>query len=117
MALVHVTTRCAGRNGHADLTREAPDGVTGQRPRPSSAPLLQGTPPGQGSTPAAHQLQDRRRPHTPTEITQRYGVQNIRVFGSVARRESDQSSDLNLLVDVLPGHGLLAVSAFAGEVE
>jgi predicted nucleotidyltransferase len=52
-----------------------------------------------------------------TEIAQRYGVQNIRVFGSVARGESDQNSDLDLLVDVLPGHGLLAVSAFAGEVE
>ncbi len=52
-----------------------------------------------------------------TEIAQRYGVQNIRVFGSVARGESDQNSDLDLLVDVLPGRGLLAVSAFAGEVE
>ncbi len=52
-----------------------------------------------------------------TEIAQRHGVQNIRVLGSVARGESDQNSDLDLLVDVLSGRGLLAVSAFAGAVE
>ncbi len=42
------------------------------------------------------------------EIGKRYGVRNIRVFGSVARGEADTASDLDLLVDVLPGHGLLA---------
>lgn len=51
------------------------------------------------------------------EISARHGVTNIRVFGSVARGEADVQSDLDLLVDVLPGHGLLALSAFAGEVE
>lgn len=51
------------------------------------------------------------------EIAERYGVQNIQVFGSVARGAADESSDLDLLVDVLPGRGLLALSAFAGEVE
>lgn len=51
------------------------------------------------------------------EIGVRHGVQNIRVFGSVARGEANEASDLDLLVDVLPGHGLLALSAFAGEVE
>jgi predicted nucleotidyltransferase len=48
-------------------------------------------------------------------IGERYGVENIRVFGSVARGEADESSDLDLLVDVLPGLGLLAMSALAGE--
>jgi len=51
------------------------------------------------------------------EIGKRYGVRNIRVFGSVARGEADTASDLDLLVDVLPGHGLLALSAFATDVE
>lgn len=51
------------------------------------------------------------------EIGVRHGVQNIRVFGSVARGEADEASDLDLLVDVIPGRGLLALSAFAGEVE
>lgn len=51
------------------------------------------------------------------EIGKRHGVQNIRVFGSVARGEADAASDLDLLVEVLPGHGLLALSAFALDVE
>lgn len=51
------------------------------------------------------------------EIGRRHGVHNIRVFGSVARGEADEDSDLDLLVDVLPGHGLLALGAFAVEVE
>lgn len=50
-------------------------------------------------------------------IARRHGVHNIRVFGSVARGEADGSSDLDLLVDVAPGYGLLALSAFATEVE
>lgn len=52
-----------------------------------------------------------------TEIADRFGAQNIRVFGSVARGQADGASDLDLLVDVLPGHGLLALSAFVDEVE
>jgi len=51
------------------------------------------------------------------EIGERYGVHNIRVFGSVARGDADESSDLDLLVDVQPGHGLLSLSGFAVEVE
>jgi uncharacterized protein len=35
----------------------------------------------------------------------RYGLSNIRVFGSVARGKADERSDLDLLVDVEPGHG------------
>lgn len=50
-------------------------------------------------------------------IGERHGVENIRVFGSVAHGEADESGDLDLLVDVLPGGGLHALSAFAGEVD
>lgn len=50
-------------------------------------------------------------------IGRRHGVDNIRVFGSVARGEAGSDSDLDLLVDVAPGHGLLSLSAFAGEVD
>lgn len=50
-------------------------------------------------------------------IAERHGVHDIRVFGSVARGEATPASDLDLLVDVEPGHGLLSLSAFAGEVE
>lgn len=50
-------------------------------------------------------------------IGERYGVSNIRVFGSVARGEADERSDLDLLIDVVPGRGLLAMAGFALEVE
>ncbi len=51
------------------------------------------------------------------EIAARYGVSNVRVFGSVARNEADERSDLDLLIDVAPGHGLLAMTGFALDVE
>jgi uncharacterized protein len=51
------------------------------------------------------------------EIAERYGVSNVRVFGSVARDEADDDSDLDLLIDVARGHGLLAMSGFALDVE
>jgi uncharacterized protein len=34
------------------------------------------------------------------EIASRHGAVNIRVFGSVARGEADENSDLDLLVDL-----------------
>jgi hypothetical protein len=39
-------------------------------------------------------------------IASRYGVSNIRVFGSVARGEADESKDLDLLIDIAAGHSL-----------
>lgn len=35
-----------------------------------------------------------------------HGARNLRVFGSVARGDSDQSSDLDLLVDMEAGRSL-----------
>jgi uncharacterized protein len=34
----------------------------------------------------------------------RHGAYNVRVFGSVARGEADAESDIDLLVDMEPGH-------------
>lgn len=51
------------------------------------------------------------------EAGARHGVSAIRVFGSVARNEADERSDLDLLVDVAPGTGLFGLSAFAYEAE
>ncbi len=48
---------------------------------------------------------------------ERFGVRNIRVFGSVARGTSDQDSDLDLLIDVDRGHGYFDMAGFALEVE
>ena len=41
------------------------------------------------------------------QLGKRFGVRNIRVFGSVARGEATADSDLDLLVDVDRGHGYL----------
>lgn len=40
-------------------------------------------------------------------IAGRHGAHNVRVFGSVARGESDEKSDIDLLVDMEPGRSLL----------
>jgi len=45
-----------------------------------------------------------------TEILQtaaEHGAYNVRIFGSVARGEADESSDLDFLVDMEPGRSLL----------
>jgi predicted nucleotidyltransferase len=40
-------------------------------------------------------------------IAAKHGARNVRVFGSVARGEADESSDLDLLVEMEPGRSLL----------
>ena len=37
-------------------------------------------------------------------IAKKHGARNLRVFGSVARGEDTESSDLDLLIDVAPKH-------------
>jgi uncharacterized protein len=50
-------------------------------------------------------------------LGERYGIRNIRVFGSVARGEATADSDLDLLVDVDRGHGYFDMAGFALGVE
>jgi predicted nucleotidyltransferase len=50
-------------------------------------------------------------------IGERYGISNIRVFGSVARGEAGGDSDLDLLVDVASGRGYFDMAGFALDVE
>ncbi len=45
-----------------------------------------------------------------------HGARNIRVFGSVARGEADESSDIDLLVDMEPDRSLLDVAAFMADI-
>lgn len=47
-----------------------------------------------------------------------YGATNPRLFGSVARGDAGRDSDLDLLVDLLPGRGneLLRVAGIAEEL-
>ena len=36
-----------------------------------------------------------------------HGARNVRIFGSVARGEADEKSDIDVLVDMEPGRSLL----------
>lgn len=46
------------------------------------------------------------------ELAARYGVENVRVFGSVARGEAKEDSDIDLLVHLQEGTSLLKLAAF-----
>jgi predicted nucleotidyltransferase len=45
-------------------------------------------------------------------LASRHGARNVRVFGSVARGEADERSDVDLLVDLEPGRSLLDLGGF-----
>jgi uncharacterized protein len=49
-------------------------------------------------------------------IAARYGGSRVRVFGSVARGDARPDSDVDLLVDVRPGTGLLDVAQMEDEL-
>src|SRR5437764_755678 len=51
------------------------------------------------------------------EIAKRRKVRAVRIFGSVARGESDDDSDLDLLLDMDPEGSLFDMSGFALDVE
>lgn len=40
------------------------------------------------------------------ELAEKYGMSNIRVFGSVARGDADEDSDIDLLYTPIPPNGL-----------
>jgi hypothetical protein len=49
----------------------------------------------------------RRRRDEILMIAARHGARNVRVFGSVARGEADEQSDIDLVVEMEPGRSLL----------
>jgi len=51
------------------------------------------------------------------QIGERYGIRNIRVFGSVARGTARPGSDIDLLVDYVPGQTGFAFFRFCREAE
>ena len=51
------------------------------------------------------------------QIAVRHGLTNVRVFGSVARGEETDTSDIDLLVDVAPGVGMLGLGRCQQELE
>jgi predicted nucleotidyltransferase len=50
-------------------------------------------------------------------IAAAHGARNVRVFGSVGRGESSDSSDLDLLVDMSEGRSLLDLVALGDDLE
>lgn len=50
------------------------------------------------------------------KLAHKHRVTNLRVFGSVARGESDADSDIDILVELEPGSGLLELGGFLMDV-
>jgi predicted nucleotidyltransferase len=50
-------------------------------------------------------------------IAGKYGAHNIRVFGSVARAEADEQSDIDFLVEMEPGRSLFDLGGMQSELE
>jgi predicted nucleotidyltransferase len=50
-------------------------------------------------------------------LAEQHGCANVRVFGSVATGESGPGSDIDLLVDLAPGRGLLDLGSFLYDLE
>ena len=51
------------------------------------------------------------------QIARQNGARNLRVFGSVARGEASEGSDLDLLVEMEPGRSLLDLVAIKQDLE
>ena len=50
-------------------------------------------------------------------IAARHGARSVRVFGSVARGDAREDSDIDLLVDLEPGRSLLDLIAIKQDLE
>lgn len=50
------------------------------------------------------------------KVAERHGATNVRVFGSVARGEADEASDIDLLVTFAPEASLLQHAALIREL-
>ena len=50
-------------------------------------------------------------------IAAQYGARNLRIFGSVARGDSDRDSDLDLLVDMETGRSLFDMGGLLMELQ
>ena len=50
-------------------------------------------------------------------IAAQYGAYNVRIFGSVARGEADEQSDIDLLVNMEPGRSLFDLGGLLADLE
>ncbi len=67
------------------------------------------------SSPVVQKLQTQRQ--AILAIAQTYGASNLRIFGSVARGEDDNASDLDLLVDLEPNRSLLDLGGLVMDLQ
>lgn len=77
--------------------------------RPSARPISMRSQLG----PQAGSLRRQRR--RLLDAANRHGIGHLRAFGSLARGEATAESDVDLLVDLQPGHTLLDLAAFRRE--
>ncbi|HET7484432.1 MAG TPA: nucleotidyltransferase family protein [Solirubrobacterales bacterium] len=81
------------------------------------------TPPASSSTPASSVRSQlgpqadrlRRQRRRLLDAAARHGISHLRAFGSLARGETRAGSDIDLLVNLRPGHTLLDLAAFRRE--
>lgn len=76
--------------------------------------LLDGTRPRSGA-PSLERLRERRS--AILEVCARNGASDVRVFGSVARGEEDEESDVDLLVVMEKGRSLFDLAGLILELE
>jgi len=50
-------------------------------------------------------------------LAAKHGARNVRVFGSVARGDADQQSDIDFLVQMAPGRSLLDLGGLQYDLE
>jgi len=50
-------------------------------------------------------------------VCTKYGAYNVRVFGSVARSEADEQSDIDFLVELEPGRSLFDLGGLQYDLE
>ena len=70
---------------------------------------------GLPDSPLGRRLRQRRQ--RVLAIAARYGVTNVRVFGSVARGEDGPDSDIDLMVDLPPETGVFRLLTIEAEIE
>ena len=51
------------------------------------------------------------------QLADQYGARQVRVFGSVARRQDDVESDIDFLVDMEPGRSLFDLGGLLVDLE
>ena len=51
------------------------------------------------------------------QVAAKNGARNVRVFGSVARGEADEASDIDFLVEMEPGRSLFDLGGLQADLE